>query len=190
MLEVHYDNPSLREGKIFTLSDKFQRTGLFSKLDTFFFVFFCFLINGDGAVKDSSGVRLHYTDKLRKHDGGIFVSGTIVSPLHIIPPFQSSYKTAGYCDRFCTNGVRNFFSFFFTPLSSPWKPKFANLTPFWGPCKLKFAQFLQVFPLTGVNSVSIVLHAHSAAYKMRLRHFRQGEELSPIVEVTKIEFLK
>lgn len=63
------------------------------------------------SVVDSSGVRLHYTDKLRKHDGGIFVTGTIVSPLHIIPPHQTAYKTAGYCDKYCTGAVSNKYQF-------------------------------------------------------------------------------
>lgn len=116
---------------------------------------------------DSSGVRLHYTDRLRKHDGGIFVTGTIVSPLHIIPPFQTAYKTAGYCDKYCTGAV-----------------SITNLQFLISCSDLSSEYFLyQVFPSTGVNSVSVVLHSHSAASKMKLRHFRQGEELAPIVQV-------
>ena len=56
-------------------------------------------------VVDNSGIRLYYTDILRKHDGGVFVTGTVVSPLSIIPPYQEAYKTAGYCDRYCTKTV-------------------------------------------------------------------------------------
>ncbi|XP_075210219.1 MOXD1 homolog 1-like [Lycorma delicatula] len=66
MLEIHYDNPTLRK------------------------------------VVDSSGLRLYYTDKLRDYDGGVLISGVTVSPLHIIPPKQPKFKTAGYCDQHCT----------------------------------------------------------------------------------------
>ncbi|XP_039286537.1 MOXD1 homolog 1-like [Nilaparvata lugens] len=53
-------------------------------------------------VHDSSGLRLYYTENLREYDGGILISGVTVSPLHIIPPRQPQYKTAGYCDGSCT----------------------------------------------------------------------------------------
>lgn len=54
---------------------------------------------------------------------------------------------------------------------------------------LNFHISFQVFPVTGVNSVSVVLHSHSAASKMKLRHFRQGEELAPIVQVRTIDII-
>ncbi|KAI5712495.1 hypothetical protein M8J75_008771 [Diaphorina citri] len=69
MLEVHYDNPTLRKA-------------------TF-----------------STGLKIHYTNQLRPNDGGVFISGVAVSPLQIIPPRQSEYKTAGYCDNACTDSV-------------------------------------------------------------------------------------
>ncbi|XP_068081062.1 MOXD1 homolog 1 [Anabrus simplex] len=55
------------------------------------------------SVKDNSGLRVHYTKNLRKYDGGILVSGITVTPLHIIPPQQPEYKTAGYCSSQCTS---------------------------------------------------------------------------------------
>ncbi|KAK0078076.1 hypothetical protein PV325_003063 [Microctonus aethiopoides] len=52
---------------------------------------------------DSSGVRLHLTPVLRPQDAGIFVTGVAVSPLHLIPPQQKAYSTAGYCTSDCTD---------------------------------------------------------------------------------------
>ncbi|KAL1117689.1 hypothetical protein AAG570_004004, partial [Ranatra chinensis] len=54
-------------------------------------------------VRDNSGLRIYYTDKLRPHDGGMFVTGIAVAPTHIIPPLQRSFISNGYCDNQCTN---------------------------------------------------------------------------------------
>ncbi|XP_017885001.1 MOXD1 homolog 1-like [Ceratina calcarata] len=54
-------------------------------------------------VVDSSGVRLHLTPNLRPQEAGILVAGVAVSPLHLIPPKQKEYATAGYCTPHCTN---------------------------------------------------------------------------------------
>ncbi|XP_033297183.1 MOXD1 homolog 1 [Bombus bifarius] len=54
-------------------------------------------------VVDSSGVRLHLTANLRPQEAGILVAGVAVSPLHLIPPRQKEYATAGYCTPHCTN---------------------------------------------------------------------------------------
>ena len=56
-------------------------------------------------VKDSSGIRIHYTEALRRYDGGILVNGITISPLHIVPPYQPEYRTAGYCSSHCTQRV-------------------------------------------------------------------------------------
>jgi len=56
-------------------------------------------------VKDSSGIRIHYTETLRPYDGGILVNGITISPLHIVPPYQPEYRTAGYCSSHCTQRV-------------------------------------------------------------------------------------
>ncbi|XP_011497249.1 PREDICTED: MOXD1 homolog 1 [Ceratosolen solmsi marchali] len=52
---------------------------------------------------DSSGVRLYLTSNLRKMEAGILVAGIAVSPLHMVPPQQKEYATAGYCTPQCTN---------------------------------------------------------------------------------------
>jgi len=56
-------------------------------------------------VKDSSGIRIHYTEALRQYDGGILVNGITISQLHIVPPYQPEYRTAGYCSSHCTQRV-------------------------------------------------------------------------------------
>ncbi|VVC40493.1 Copper type II, ascorbate-dependent monooxygenase-like, C-terminal,DOMON domain,Copper type II [Cinara cedri] len=69
MLEVHYDNPTLRK------------------------------------VMDNSGLRVYYTENLRANDAGVMAVGTAVSPIHIVPPKQSAYRTASLCDKDCTNVI-------------------------------------------------------------------------------------
>ncbi|PSN48351.1 MOXD1 1 protein [Blattella germanica] len=54
-------------------------------------------------VRDNSGIRIHYTENLRQYDGGILVNGITITPLHIVPPHQPEYRTAGYCSSECTN---------------------------------------------------------------------------------------
>ncbi|XP_050523750.1 MOXD1 homolog 1-like isoform X2 [Daktulosphaira vitifoliae] len=76
MLEIHYDNPTLRKGT-----------------------------KSDVEVMDNSGVRVYYTDHLRTNDGGIMAVGMAVSPMHIIPPRQANYKTTSLCDKDCTNVI-------------------------------------------------------------------------------------
>uniref|UniRef100_A0A8D8VXJ3 MOXD1 homolog 1 n=1 Tax=Cacopsylla melanoneura TaxID=428564 RepID=A0A8D8VXJ3_9HEMI len=113
MLEVHYDNPTLRK------------------------------------AVHTAGLKIHYTNQLRPNDGGVFISGVAVSPLQIIPPRQTEYKTAGYCDNECTNAV---------------------------------------FPSTGVQVTSVVLHSHLAGRKIKLRHIRHGHELTPIAQDEQYDF--
>lgn len=71
MLEVHYNNPSMKR------------------------------------VKDSSGIRIYLTPKLRPQEASILVTGVAVSPLHVVPPKQKEYATAGYCTPHCTETVKN-----------------------------------------------------------------------------------
>lgn len=56
-------------------------------------------------VVDNSGVRVYYTDHLRANDAGIMAVGMAVSPMHIVPPRQSAYRTASLCDKDCTNVI-------------------------------------------------------------------------------------
>lgn len=55
---------------------------------------------------DTTGLRIQYTSKLRQHEGGILVTGITLSPLHVIPPKQTEFKSAGYC---CTNCTEELF---------------------------------------------------------------------------------
>ena len=52
--------------------------------------------------KDSSGITLYYTDKLRNYDLGIVAVGSQVNPWFVIPPKQKSWITEGYCMHQCT----------------------------------------------------------------------------------------
>ena len=55
---------------------------------------------------DSSGVRFHYTSKLRDYDAGVLPVGESVTPYMVIPPQQKSWLTVGYCPKECTQ-VKN-----------------------------------------------------------------------------------
>ncbi|XP_066019013.1 LOW QUALITY PROTEIN: DBH-like monooxygenase protein 1 [Pocillopora verrucosa] len=56
---------------------------------------------------DSSGVRIYYTDKLRKYDSGIVSVGVRVNNWHIIPPKQKDWLSIGYCTAECTESIFN-----------------------------------------------------------------------------------
>ncbi|XP_076141090.1 dopamine beta-hydroxylase [Alosa pseudoharengus] len=52
--------------------------------------------------RDSSGIRLHYTLRLRRFDAGIMELGLVYTPIMAIPPRQSTYLLTGYCTAKCT----------------------------------------------------------------------------------------
>lgn len=52
--------------------------------------------------RDSSGIRLHYTSRLRPFDAGIMELGLVYTPVMAIPPHQRSYFLTGYCTAKCT----------------------------------------------------------------------------------------
>lgn len=54
---------------------------------------------------DQSGVRLHYTRKLRTYDTATLMLGSTVMPTMIIPPRQENYTVAGHCDSRCLNSA-------------------------------------------------------------------------------------
>ncbi|XP_044124184.1 dopamine beta-hydroxylase [Bufo gargarizans] len=54
-------------------------------------------------LRDSSGIRLHYTPSLRKYDAGIMELGLVYTPLMAIPPFQREFPLTGYCTERCTD---------------------------------------------------------------------------------------
>ncbi|XP_063889884.1 DBH-like monooxygenase protein 1 [Scylla paramamosain] len=53
-------------------------------------------------IVDNSGLRLFYTEKLRKYDAGIMSVGHSVTPYMIVPP-KHTWKTVGHCSGHCTN---------------------------------------------------------------------------------------
>lgn len=56
-------------------------------------------------VIDNSGLRLFHTEEVRKHDGGVMMTGVTVTPLHLVPPLQTSYRSVGFCNDVCTSKV-------------------------------------------------------------------------------------
>ncbi|XP_007475311.2 dopamine beta-hydroxylase [Monodelphis domestica] len=51
---------------------------------------------------DNSGLRLHYTDKLRPFDAGIMELGLVYTPVMAIPPKETDFILTGYCTDKCT----------------------------------------------------------------------------------------
>ncbi|KAJ6646317.1 MOXD1 like 2 [Pseudolycoriella hygida] len=51
---------------------------------------------------DNSGLRLYYTNNLRKHDAGVLSIGMDPNWRHIIPPFQEKVVSEGHCIEDCT----------------------------------------------------------------------------------------
>ncbi|XP_003701320.2 DBH like monooxygenase olf413 [Megachile rotundata] len=56
----------------------------------------------DAFISDSSGLRLHYTDRLRTHNAGILSVGIDPNWRHIIPPGQREVVSEGHCISDCT----------------------------------------------------------------------------------------
>lgn len=54
---------------------------------------------------DNSGIRLHYTAKLRRFNAGIMELGLVYTPLMAIPPKESAFVLTGYCTDKCTQAV-------------------------------------------------------------------------------------
>lgn len=59
--------------------------------------------------EDNSGLRIHYTSKLREHDGGIMINGITTSSTQLIPPRQKSFRNLGICGQSCTSKQLNIF---------------------------------------------------------------------------------
>ncbi|XP_033732845.1 DBH-like monooxygenase protein 1 [Pecten maximus] len=48
-------------------------------------------------IVDSSGIRISYTPEVRKYDAGMLITGFFVDPAQIIPPYEKSFISKGYC---------------------------------------------------------------------------------------------
>ncbi|KAK4475381.1 hypothetical protein MN116_002442 [Schistosoma mekongi] len=59
--------------------------------------------NNMTGIIDNSGFRLYITNKLRKHNVGIMELGLVYTPNNFIPPKQTNFTLAGYCDSQCTD---------------------------------------------------------------------------------------
>ncbi|KAH0622308.1 hypothetical protein JD844_024498 [Phrynosoma platyrhinos] len=88
LMEVHYDNPSYREG-MFLHSSFFLESMLLT-------VALLFL-----GMIDNSGLRLFYTPDLRRYDAGVIEAGLWVSLFHNIPPGMPEFTSEGHCTQEC-----------------------------------------------------------------------------------------
>jgi hypothetical protein len=59
--------------------------------------------------KDDSGLRLYYTDNLRKFDGGVIINGVLSGNTQLVPPKQKHFENLGICGQKCTSGENKFF---------------------------------------------------------------------------------
>ncbi|XP_059175991.1 uncharacterized protein LOC131955763 [Physella acuta] len=50
---------------------------------------------------DNSGIRMYLTKQLRQYDAGMIEAGVAVNPFHVIPPYEKSFLSAGYCSPEC-----------------------------------------------------------------------------------------
>ncbi|XP_059175984.1 DBH-like monooxygenase protein 1 homolog [Physella acuta] len=50
---------------------------------------------------DNSGIRIYLTKHLRQYDAGQLTTGVSVDPFQMIPPFEPSFISAGYCTADC-----------------------------------------------------------------------------------------
>jgi len=53
-------------------------------------------------VRDSSGIKIYYTTKLRPNDAGVLSVGMDPNWRHIIPPEQKAVVSEGHCIGTCT----------------------------------------------------------------------------------------
>lgn len=62
-------------------------------------------------IIDSSGIRFYYTPNLRKYDAGVLTVGSATTSWLMIPPQQKSWHTTGFCSKYCTEKVKQTWSF-------------------------------------------------------------------------------
>lgn len=55
-------------------------------------------------MEADSGFRIYHTNKLRRFDAGIFISGVISGETQIVPPKQNSFANVGICSIDCVSG--------------------------------------------------------------------------------------
>ena len=59
----------------------------------------------EAGILDSSGMRFHYTDVLRRYDTGILLVGSDAGLQIPIPPHQERHEHVGRCNSQCTEAV-------------------------------------------------------------------------------------
>jgi hypothetical protein len=61
------------------------------------------------SFSDNSGFRIHYANKSRANDAGIFINGISISDTQIIPPKQKLFNNVGICGPSCKIYFKKFF---------------------------------------------------------------------------------
>lgn len=84
-------------------------------------------------MTDRSGIRFHFTPSIRQFDSGLLEVGHVISPYHIIPPRQRSFKSYGYCMKECLVEVTNLFILIQPIIWSKVRPFLldSNVVDFW-----------------------------------------------------------
>lgn len=54
-------------------------------------------------IEADSGFRIYHTNKLRRFDAGMFISGVIAGETQIVPPKQNSFTNIGICGIDCVS---------------------------------------------------------------------------------------
>ena len=57
---------------------------------------------------DNSGIRIHYTSKLRQHDAGVITVGILENKQQIIPPHYSDFVEGHDMSPECFNEVNTY----------------------------------------------------------------------------------
>jgi len=54
---------------------------------------------------DNSGMRFTYTPILRQHDAGVVYASLAVSPIQIVPPYETDFRSKAVCSQKCLDNV-------------------------------------------------------------------------------------
>eukprot|EP00775_Hariotina_reticulata_P011249 gene11249-11398_t len=121
-------------------------------------------------IHDRAGIRIYYTDKLRRHDVGVL---TVSQPDLLLPPGRSSFPVNGGGEREEEGARRGL-------LVGRW------LSIGWWQSAVdprRDCRFKQ--PVTLLDTL---LHQHSTGKAVKVRHYRSGRELTPIAQLRAFDY--
>lgn len=118
---------------------------------------------------DSSGFQFYYTTKKPKHLASFLEFGQIVSSLtFFVPPGLPKATLKSYCSSQCTSAVISTLSLLYSFS--------ANSSSFQG------------IPSGGSKVFSVFFHSHTAGVAIRLRQFRNGQDLGYVAQNEHYDF--